>query len=548
MKADSEEKAGIDGLPQSELNTLARAFRQIGALTAISRLFGFVRDLIFAHILGAGPALDAFLVAFKLPNFFRCMTADGAMTNAFLPAFSHLRKSQGQKAALLLAAEVQIILLLVLCFIVLIAEIFMPVVIGLLAPGFIDIPMRFEAAVTLARITIPYLPIISIVALWAGITNAHDRFFAGAASPILLNFGLIGGTLCVPLFRDDKLDLLAQNPLLLALPVAVAVLLAGVCQMLLMQNALGRLSARPALVRPRISPEGRKMWRAFLPAALGAGSLQINLLVDTVLASFLVSGSISWLYYGDRVAQLPLGIIGIALGTALLPRLSRLEAENRHADIALELSKAMKIAAFFSLPCAAATLVIAGPIITGLFGGGAFLSSDITAAAGALAAYGLGIPAYVFTKVLQPAFFAAGKAGTMLKISLGAVVINLLASLYFMQFFAHVGLALATSLAAYCVLFVQCWLLFRDKKIDIHILRRIGRPLMASAVMAIMLAIFNWLKLVPTNWPASNVLELMLLVFVGMTCYCLLSWWLGILPKELLGMKAKSNKGDEYDK
>ena len=211
--------------------------------------------------------------------------------------------------------------------------------------------------------------------------------------------------------------LLQANPLLLSLPVAVAILLAGIAQMLLLQSALGRVAARPAFIRPHISPSGRKMWRSFLPAALGAGGLQLNLLVDTILASLLAAGSVSWLYYGDRVAQLPLGVIGIALGTALLPRLSKLEAESRQSEIAGELSHAMKLAAFFSLPCAVACFVMAEPIIGGLFGGGAFTQSDITAASGALVAYGIGIPAYVGSKVFQPAFFAAGQARLMLRIS-----------------------------------------------------------------------------------------------------------------------------------
>ena len=513
--------------------SLGKAFGQIGSLTAISRIFGFIRDLIFAHILGAGAATDAFFIAFKLPNLFRRLTADGAMTNAFLPAFSHLRKEAGKSAAIMLAAEVQIILLLVLSFIVILAEIFMPLVIGFLAPGFIDTPQRFEAAVTLARVTIPYLPMISLVALWAAITNAHDRFFGGAASPIILNLGLIAGALCVPLFQDTNPALLQANPVLLSLPVAVAILFAGVAQMLLLQTALGRVSARPALIRPHISSSGRKMWRHFLPAALGAGGLQINLLVDTILASLLAAGSVSWLYYGDRVAQLPLGVIGIALGTALLPRLSKLEAESRQAEIADELARAMKLAAFFSLPCAVACLVMSETIIGGLFGGGAFTQSDIIAAAGALVAYGIGIPAYVVSKIFQPAFFAAGQAGLILRISLGAVVLNVVASLYFMQVFAHVGLALATSLAAYSVLFIQGWLLFKSNKLKIRSLRLFGAPALSSLIMgAVILAILR-ADIVPLDWQARQVIELGLVILVGGLSYVIASWQFGCLPREL---------------
>ena len=534
QKQESQAESGAQQKQKTPM-TLSKAFGQIGLLTAISRVFGFVRDLVFAHILGAGPATDAFLIAFKLPNLFRRLTADGAMTNAFLPAFSHLRKQAGRSAALMFAAEIQIILLLVLSVIVILAEIFMPFVIGFLAPGFIDTPDRFEAAVALARISIPYLPMISLVALWAAITNAHDRFFGGAASPIILNLGLIGGALCVPLFASTNAKLLAENPLMLSLPIGVAILLAGVAQMLFLQAAMGRISARPRLIRPTVSPQGKKMWSAFLPAALGAGGLQLNLLVDTILASLLAAGSVSWLYYGDRVAQLPLGIIGIALGTALLPRLSQLEADGRQADIPAEISKAAKLAAFFSLPCAVASVMMAEPIIAGLFGGGAFSNADILAAAGALAAYGIGIPAFVFAKIFQPAFFAAGQAKLMLRISLSAVVINIAASLYLMQIFAHIGLALATSLAAYTVLGIQAFLLARANKLDSASFTALIRPAIASLIMGAVIAIILTVDSVPQDWPASDVITMGLLIGTGGGSYLIACWLFGCLPVEILG-------------
>ena len=527
-------------LPEPEASssmTLARAFRQIGSLTALSRIFGFIRDLVFAHILGAGPAADAFLIAFKLPNLFRRLTADGAMTNAFLPAFSYVRKQKGQSAALMLAAEIQIILLLVLSVIVLLAELFMPLVIGFLAPGFIDTPDRFSAAVALARITMPYLIMISLVAHWAAINNAHDRFFGGAIAPVILNIGLIGGTLCVPIFQHSNPTLLLDNPLLLSMPIAFSILLAGVAQMLLLQRGMGQISSRPPLMRPQISADGKKMWRAFLPAALGAGGLQLNLLVDTILASLLTAGSVSWLYYSDRVAQLPLGIVGIALGTALLPRLSRLEAENRQSDIPAELSRATKLAAFFSLPCAVATIVMAEPIIAGLFGNGAFSENDIQAAAGALTAYGIGIPAFVMAKLLQPAFFASGQANLILRISLASVAINILASLYLMQIFAHIGLALATSFAAYSVLIVQASLLFKAKKLDKNSFSVFLRPAIASVVMGA--AIFSLIKghIIPEYWVAAELITLICLIGVGGSLYLIVCRYLGCLPTELLRPK-----------
>ena len=529
-KQTSEERGAAAADKPVSGRSLSGAFQEISILTAISRLFGFIRDLVFAHILGAGAAADAFLLAFKLPNLFRRLTAEGAMTNAFLPAFSHLRQSSGRSSALLLAAEVQILLLVVLSLVVVVAEFFMPAVIMLLAPGFADQADRFEAAVTMARFTFPYLPMISLVALWAAITNAHDRFFGGAAAPIIMNLALIGGAVMVPVFTRLDGQHLADNPALLALPVAISVIFAGICQMLLMQRMLGKIGARPKWVRPHISPAGRKMWRAFLPAAMGAGGLQLNLLVDTILASFLPVGSIAWLYYGDRVAQLPLGVIGIALGTALLPRLSRIEAEGKPAEIAGEIEGAMRLAAFFALPCALAVVMIAEPIIGGLFGRGAFRATDVSAAAGALAAYGIGIPAFVFMKVMQPAFYAAGQAGTVLRISLVAVLINIVASLALMQIFAHVGLALATSLSAYCVLAIQIWLLYRSERINKMVMATIGRPLIASLFMALMLYILAVSLPIPTSLPYHQIWQLIILVGGGGLAYLSAGWYLSILP------------------
>ena len=332
---------------KSDDENFDRNFRQIGGLTALSRVLGFVRDICLAQFIGAGMAADAFLVAFKLPNLFRRLTADGALTNAFLPVFAHVRQEEGRGNALLLAAEIQIILLIILSVIVVIAEIFMPAVIWLLAPGFVQTPERFDAAVTLARVTVPYLPMVSLVALWAAVTNAHNRFFGGAAAPVILNICLIGGALLIPTLQlaTEQTDRLVM----LAMPLAVSVLVAGICQMVLMQKMLARIDASIKWQRPRLSASGRRMWRAFLPAALGAGGLQLNLLIDMILASLVSVGAISWLYYADRIVQLPLGVIGIALGTALLPQLSKLESEKSLEGVAHHLGHSLYIGGFFCI-------------------------------------------------------------------------------------------------------------------------------------------------------------------------------------------------------
>ena len=292
--------------------TLFSAFRQISGLTAVSRMLGFIRDVVFAHYLGAGAATDAFLVAFKLPNLFRRLTAEGALTNAFLPSYSLARQQKSEQTAIILAAEVQTALFVGLCLIVLVMELFMPFIVGGLAPGFKATSDRLDAAVDMARLTMPYLPMISLVALWAALLNSQDSYFGGAFAPVILNVCLIGGAFCVP-FVQEQLDLSAA---LLGMPIAFGVLLAGAGQMILLQQQLRHQRIPVPLFRFSLSVEARKMWFSFIPAALGAGVIQINLLVDLVLASLLATGSISWLYFADRLAQLPLGLVGIAMGTA----------------------------------------------------------------------------------------------------------------------------------------------------------------------------------------------------------------------------------------
>ena len=464
--------------------SLGRAFWQIGGLTAVSRVVGFIRDIAFARFLGAGPAADAFLVALKLPNMFRRLTAEGAMTNAFLPSFAKLRTAEGREAAIGLAAEAQVILILVLFCIVILAEIFMPQILMVLAPGFAATPDRLAAAIDLGRVTMPYLPMISVVALWIAIANAHDRFMAGAAAPILANLCFIAGAISIPLFAVDL-------GVFQALPIAIGLLVAGLLQLAFLFIVLRRLSALPKLRWPQLSNAGRAMWRNFIPSALGAGGMQINLLVDLILASLLPVGAISWLYYADRVAQLPLGIVGIALGTALLPRLSAAEADKQRACFTKALDDAITFAGFFVVPAMISLVILAGPIIEGLFVYGAFTIDDAVMAAMALSAYAVGLPGYVLVKILQPAFYALGEPGTVLKISIMTIVINITGSLILMPLFGHFGLALATSLSGLIAGVVMAVLLGRRGRLGGGCIGMMGRIFLATMTMAICLVVFS---------------------------------------------------------
>ncbi|MDA0332067.1 MAG: murein biosynthesis integral membrane protein MurJ, partial [Proteobacteria bacterium] len=486
----------------------------------------------FATFLGAGVAADAFLVALKLPNMFRRLSAEGAMTNAFLPNYAAIRETYGRAAALKLAAEAQIFLILGLSVLVIIAEIFMADLILLLAPGFANSPDRLAAAIDLARITMPYLPLISIVALWAAIANAHDHFKAGAAAPIIANICFIAGAVMIP-FVASHLDALR------AIPIAAALVVAGFAQLVFLYRALSRLHAVPALIWPRLSDAGCKMWRKFLPAAAGAGGMQLNLLIDLILASLLPVGAISWLYYADRVAQLPLGVIGIALGTALLPKLSAAEAAGQPADVRDNLSEAISFAGFFVIPAVTGLVLCGLPIINGLFVYGAFTVSDAKMAAMALAAYGCGLPGFVLVKILQTAFYATGQPAVVLKISLITVAINVAGSLLLMPILGHVGLALATAVSGTVAAAIMLYLLARQHRLSASFLPVCGKIILASAIMgaAIMLLQFGVDRFVTV--PAA--VGLAVIVGGGGAVYAVTAYVVGAVPAGLLRQSHNRN-------
>ena len=489
-------------------SSLGRAFGQIGILTAGSRVLGLVRDIVFAIFLGAGPAADAFLVALKLPNMFRRLSAEGALTNAFVPSYAATMEAADEKAARRLAGEVQTLLVMVLLALVIVFEIMMPVVVSLLAPGFVDTPERFAAAVDLARVTMPYLPMISLVAFWAAIANAHDRFIPGAAMPVLFNICLIAGALLVPLATG-------LTNVERALPIAWALLAAGSVQLVTMYLVLHRRGILPDFVMSlRVSSRARQMWRKFIPAAGGALAMQMNLIVDLVLASMLQVGAISWLYYADRVAQLPLGIVGIALGTALLPRLSKAEAAGHPDAVRSALTEAMELGGFLVVPAVAALLVLALPIVQGLFAHGAFTLADAQMASFALMAYAIGLPGFVLVKILQPAFYAAGQPGLVLRISLVMVAVNIVGSLLLMGPFGHTGLAMATAASGLLAAAIMLVILARRDRLGTAMLRPLARILLASLIMVLALSgLTLWL-------PFDNpVLRLALYVGGGSVVY-----------------------------
>ncbi|MEC7650458.1 MAG: murein biosynthesis integral membrane protein MurJ [Pseudomonadota bacterium] len=501
---------------------LARAFRQISGLTGLSRILGFGRDVVFATFLGAGPAADAFIVALKLPNMFRRLTAEGAMANAFVPAYAAMRETEGDAAATRLAGEVQTTLFAVLCGLVVLGEIFMPAIISVLAPGFAKTPDRMDAAIALARVTFPYLPLISLAAFWAALANAHGRFMAAAAMPLIFNLCMIGGALVIPVASGW---LTTER----AMPIAAALLIAGVLQLGAMGLLLRRRKLMPRWRMPRFGAAARRMWRTFGVASAGGVVMQVNLVIDLVLASLLPVGAVSWLYFADRVAQLPLGIFGIALGTALLPRLSAQFSGGDHQGARASLAQAILFAAFLVIPATAALVAIAPEIVTGLFAYGAFTRADAAASAAALAAYAAGMPAHILVKILQPAFYATGRPGFVLRVSIAAVAVNVALSLSLMPVLGHVGLAVATSVSGFVAAAALLLRLARDGQLELPAAVSLLRIGLATAVM--LAALYLALSQLP-SLPAAALLAL--LVGAGGSAYLAAAVALRAIPGQLL--------------
>lgn len=453
---------------------MLRAVVTVGGWTAASRLLGFVRDILVAAALGAGPAADAFFVALKLPNFFRRLFGEGAFAAAFVPLFAGTLAAEGYHAARRVAEGALAALLLALSLLTLVAILFMPQAMMLLAPGFLDDPVRFPLAVELTRITFPYLLLVCLVAAMSGVLNGLDRFAAAAAAPILFNVALIGGVLIAQATASS-----------VAHGLAWGVAAAGVLQLLALAVALDRAGMPLGLPAPRLTPEVRLLLRRMGPGAIGAGVTQINLMVDVIIASFLPAGAIAFLYYADRVNQLPLGVIGTAVGTAVLPKLSREVRAGEAAAALATLNRAIELALLLTVPAAVGLGVAAFPIIAVLFGRGAFGAADIAATAAALAAYATGLPAYVLIKVLAPGFFARGDTRSPVEIAALCVVLNIGLNLALIRPFEHVGIALATVVSAWVNAALLGWRLSRRGQFvpDRRLVRFVSRLVLASVAM-----------------------------------------------------------------
>ncbi|MBN67342.1 MAG: murein biosynthesis integral membrane protein MurJ [Rickettsiales bacterium] len=512
--------------------SLVKSSITIGFFTLISRICGFVRDILIANAIGASWLSDAFFVAFKLPNFFRRLFAEGAFNSAFVPLFAGTLSDNGREAALLFAREVLSVLLFILLLLNAIFIIGMPWILPFFAPGFIDDPEKFDLTVVLSRITFAYILFISLVSLLSGILNSLQRFAAVAATPILLNICLIGALLLAEL---------ADTP---AHALAFGVLLAGVVQLVWLIIMCMRADALPGLALPKLTSHVRELLKLIAPAALGAGVAQINLLVDVVLASNFDEG-VSYLYYADRLNELPIGIIAVAVGTALLPMLSRQIREGNHNAARHSLNRALELVLLFSLPAATALVLIPEPLISVLFQHGEFTAQDTLATYTALIAYGCGLPAFVLVKVFAPGFFANRDTKTPFYIATFCVLVNLVLNLILMQYYAHVGLAMATSIAGWCNAVLMGLILYRRGHFrpDPALRKRLWRMAASSAFMGLIIwNMHHYLVVQFEGTLSERILALCLLVGSGMFSYGACALCLGAVDRTQLRSYFRKNK------
>jgi putative peptidoglycan lipid II flippase len=495
--------------------SLLRSVATVGSMTLISRVLGFVRDIMVAALLGAGPLADAFFVAFKLPNFLRRLFAEGAFNAGFVPLFARTLEGEGEAAAKAFAEEAQAVLAAVLVPLVILALALMPWVIMAMAPGFETEGVRYQASVELSRITFVYILFISLVALYSGVLNSLGRFAAAAAAPIVLNLCLILALLLSAAWLDAPANALAWG-----------VAAAGLMQFLWLRLAVRRAGLAPAFRRPRATPRVKRLFALILPGALGAGVAQINLFADVIFASLLPAGAVSFLYYADRVNQLPVGVIGVAVGTALLPLMARqLRAGERAAALTSQ-NRAIELGLLLTVPAALGLAVLSLPVTSVLFERGAFGPEDARATAAALTAYVLGLPAYVLVKVLAPGFFAREDTRTPVKIAILCLISNVVLSLSLIWVIGHVGIALATTLSAWLNAGLLGRGLRRDGLLqpDSRLRRRLPRIALAGLAMAAGLLLLQpWLQALPP------VLALVLLIATGALIFAAVAQLCGAL-------------------
>lgn len=462
-------------MKHAEHARVAKAAGVVGMATMLSRIFGFIRDMVVAAFFGAGVATDAFFVAFRIPNLLRRLLGEGSLTVAFVPVFTEYLTNKSKEEAIVLANVVFTILSIILVIVSLAGVLLSPLIVWIMAPGFANLPYQFELAIFLNRIMFPYIFFISLVALCMGILNSLRHFAAPALSPVILNICMIIATLS--LYRCFAEPIVA---------LAIGVMAGGVLQLAMQWPFLIKMGVR---LKPNFNfrhPGLRQMGRLLVPTLIGSAVYQLNIFFGTILASLLPKGSVSYLYYADRVVELPLGVFAIAVGTATLPSLSELVSKGSFDELRKTLSFSLRLILFITIPATVALIMLRVPILSVLFQRGAFTASSAMLTAQALFYYALGLWAFSVIRVIDAAFFALQDRKSPLKAAFIALFVNIAMSVILMFPLKHGGLALATSLASAVNVFMLSVILWNKigPFLDHEFYQSLNKVLISSAVMA----------------------------------------------------------------
>src|SRR5246500_4058027 len=456
---------------------LGRIFT-VGGYTLLSRLTGFARDIMLAAILGAGPVADAFFVAFRLPNHFRAIFAEGAFNAAFVPAYAHVHGEKGETSARLFADRIFTLLFLSQVVLLVVALLFMPQAISILAPGFTENAEQRHLAIELTRITFPYLLLITLVTLYGGMLNVMQRFASAAAASIFLNIAMMA-TLALAAFFPTA-----------GHAAAWGVLISGFLQYFLLAGDLATHGGLPRFARVSLDEDIRAFFRALGPATVGSMGTQVAMFADTIIATFLPAGALSALYYADRLNQLPIGVIGIAIGTVLLPEMSRQLTAHDHEGAMESQRRAFDFTLLFSVPFVAAFLTVPDVIMRAMFARGAFSRADAAAAGATLAAYAIGLVPFVLIRSAVATFYARKDTATPVKAALTGVAVNVALKIALVGSLAQVGLALATAAGAWINLLLVVGFAVRAGFLDLD--RGLTRSLAKFAVAGAILGAVLW--------------------------------------------------------
>ncbi len=510
---------------------LLRSSALVGSMTMISRVLGLLRDIVIAAFVGASANADAFFIAFKVPNFLRRLFAEGAFSQAFVPVLADYKEQGSLVAVQGLVNRVAGVLGGTLLFITSLTVLAAPLVTAIFAPGFVNQPLKYQLTSEMIRITFPYLLMISMTGFCGAILNSYGRFAVPAFTPVFLNLSLIfAATVAAPWFDEPVFAL------------AWGVFFAGVIQLLFQLPFLYRLELVPRPFWDTRHEGVRRILKLMVPALFGVSVSQINLLLDTVLASFLPTGSVSWLYYSDRLTELPLGVFGIAVATVILPNLSAHRAADREQQFSVTLDWAVRSVLLIGVPSAAALILLAEPILITLFQYGALTPEDVDMAALSLRAYALGLVAFMLVKVLAPGYYARKDTRTPVKYGIVAMVANMVLNLAFvlplMFYFniGHLGLALATSVAAY----INAGLLLRGLlQADVYVFQPgwgVYTMRLLAATGAMCLAVL-WVTAGTQAWLGwawqQRALEIALVVAAGLVAYLVVHLLMGTRLRHL---------------